>query len=187
MKATILSAIAFACGFGVCYVIFGRIVDRDGGIVESPSIAKNDIGVFDNNSSDAASRGKTTNKPGPVAAKTFPNLPKGYQAVVLHQELNEYIAGSSPSPGDHFNIFVIHDRPEGGEPYTKVLIERVTLLEFERSVEVSEDGRAAPKTVTTVAVRTEDVPYIELAKKRGRIAIGMCGVTDESLQPSSKK
>jgi len=157
MKTAMFVAVAFACGFGVCYLIFGRIVERDHPIDHAPavSIEKDE---------------SAPKKPSVVAAKSFPNLPKGYQAVTLPDVVAEFIPPFGPSAGDRLNLILTVTRPEGDKSYSKILASDVKLLEIKYGGAVDEKGVTRPKIVAIVAVPTEEVPYVELAAQRGRIA-----------------
>jgi hypothetical protein len=172
MKTTMFVAVAFACGFGVSYLFFGRTVERNNPIDHAPAISKE--------KDESAPK-----KPSLVAAKSFPNLPKRHLAVTLPDVIPEFLAPFGPSPGDHLNIIAVHEPPDGDKSYSKILVNDVTLLEIEHSTVVDETGLTArPKIVAIVAVPTDEVPYVELAMQRGRLALSRRAFRDSSLQPA---
>lgn len=94
------------------------------------------------------------------------------------------MAGGRPT-NPRYNV-IVSKRNDEGKMYATVLVKNVLALDERFEVRIDENGRGTPRRLVTLAVKPEDGPKLELAKREGVISLALPPFSSLSSNEISK-
>jgi Flp pilus assembly protein CpaB len=110
-------------------------------------------------------------------------LPQGHQAVGIRVNMESVAGGFASLP--HSRVNIISTRRGSDDKSTKatLLLEDVLVVAADAQMTNDQSGRAMPANVVTVALKSEDILKLELAKQLGLISLALRKFNDRSRSP----
>jgi Flp pilus assembly protein CpaB len=110
-------------------------------------------------------------------------LPQGHQAVGIRVNPESVAGGFASLPHSRVNIISTRRGSDDKSTRSTLLLEDVLVVAADAQMTNDQSGRAMPANVVTVALKSDDILKLELAKQLGLISLALRKFNDRSRSP----